>query len=55
MPLIQLVLKNGYDYEELKKSLSSEIDFAEDLNSSPEMKLHLATILINKILNKVEM
>ena len=50
----QLVLKNGYDYEELKKSLSSEIDFAGDLNSSPEMKLHLATILINKILNKVE-
>ena len=50
----QLVLKNGYDYEVLKKSLSSEIDFAGDLNSSPEMKLHLATILINKILNKVE-
>ena len=50
----QLVLKSGYDYEALKKSLSSEIDFAGDLNSSPEMKLHLATILINKILNKVE-
>ena len=49
-----LVIDDGYDYEKLKKSLASEIDFAGDLNSSSEMKLHLATILINKILNKLE-
>ena len=49
-----LVINDGYDYEKLKKSLASEIDFAGDLNSSSEMKLHLATILINKILNKLE-
>ena len=50
----KLVIDDGYDYEKLKKSLASEIDFAGDLNSSSEMKLHLATILINKILNKLE-
>jgi carbon-monoxide dehydrogenase medium subunit len=50
----KLVINDGYDYETLKKSLASEIDFAGDLNSSSEMKLHLATILINKILNKLE-
>ena len=49
-----LVIDDGYDYEKLKKSLASEIDFAGDLNSSSEMKLHLATILINKILTKLE-
>jgi hypothetical protein len=50
----EIVVKNGYDYSLLKKSLSSEIDFAGDLNSSPSMKLHLATILIGKILKKLE-
>jgi carbon-monoxide dehydrogenase medium subunit len=50
----KLVINHGYHYEKLKNSLASEIDFAGDLNSSSEMKLHLATILINKILNKLE-
>ena len=50
----KLFLQTGYDYEQLKNSLSSEIDFARDLNSSSEMKLHLATILIKKIINKLE-
>ena len=50
----EIVVNNGYEYSVIKKSLSSEIDFAGDLNSSSEMKLHLATILINKILNKLE-
>ena len=50
----ELVVKSGYDYSSLKKSLSSEIDFAGDLNSSASMKLHLATILIGKILKKLE-
>lgn len=50
----KLFLENGYDYSNLKNSLSSEIDFAGDLNSSSEMKLHLATVLINKVLNKLE-
>ena len=50
----KLFLENGYDYSNLKNSLNSEIDFAGDLNSSSEMKLHLATILIKKVLNKLE-
>jgi carbon-monoxide dehydrogenase medium subunit len=50
----KLFLENSYDYSSLKNSLSSEIDFAGDLNSSSEMKLHLATILIKKVLNKLE-
>ena len=50
----KLYLENGYDYSNLKNSLSSEIDFAGDLNSSSEMKLHLATVLIKKVLNKLE-
>ena len=31
-----------------------KIDFAGDLNSSSEMKLHLATVLIKKVLSKLE-
>jgi len=50
----KLFLENGYDYSNLKNSLSSEIDFAGDLNSSSEMKLHLATVLIKKVLSKLE-
>ena len=50
----EIVVNNGYEYSVIKKSLSSEIDFAGDLNSSEEMKLHLATILISKILKKLE-
>jgi carbon-monoxide dehydrogenase medium subunit len=50
----ELVVKSGYDYSSLKKSLTSEIDFTGDLNSSASMKLHLATILIGKILKKLE-
>ena len=50
----ELYLDNGYDYDKLKNSLSSEIDFAGDLNSSSEMKLHLATVLIKKVLSKLE-
>ena len=50
----ELFLDNGYDYDKLKNSLSSEIDFAGDLNSSSEMKLHLATVLIKKVLSKLE-
>ena len=46
--------ENGYDYDKLKNSLSTEIDFAGDLNSSSEMKLHLATVLIKKVLSKLE-
>ena len=49
----KLFLESGYDYSNLKNSLSSEIDFAGDLNSSSEMKLHLATVLIKKVLNKL--
>ena len=48
------MVDNGYDYNKLKNSLSSEIDFAGDLNSSSEMKLHLATVLIKKVLSKLE-
>ena len=50
----KLYLDNGYDYDKLKNSLNSEIDFAGDLNSSSEMKLHLATVLIKKVLSKLE-
>ena len=50
----ELYLDNGYDYDKLKNSLSLEIDFAGDLNSSSEMKLHLATVLIKKVLSKLE-
>ena len=31
-----------------------KIDFAGDLNSGSEMKLHLATVLIKKVLSKLE-
>ena len=50
----KIIINEGYDYLLTKKSLNSELEFAGDLNSSPEMKLHLATILINKALKKLE-
>ena len=49
-----IVINKGYDYLLVKKSLCSELEFSGDLNSSSEMKLHLATILINKVINKLE-
>ena len=51
---ILLYAQKGIDYNKLKNSLSSKIDFAGDLNSSSEMKLHLATVLIKKVLSKLE-
>ena len=38
----------------LKVALNLLSDFAGDLNSSSEMKLHLATVLIKKVLSKLE-
>ncbi|MDA9171174.1 FAD binding domain-containing protein [Alphaproteobacteria bacterium] len=49
----KIIINEGYDYLLTKKTLNSELEFAGDLNSSPEMKLHLATILINKALKKI--
>tara|TARA_B100000131_G_scaffold319415_1_gene365259 strand:- start:5051 stop:5920 length:870 start_codon:yes stop_codon:yes gene_type:complete len=45
------LISNNYEYEVVKKILKSDIEFTSDINSSPEMKAHLSTILIEKIFN----
>ncbi len=45
------LITNNYEYETVKKILKSDIEFTSDINSSPEMKAHLATVLIEKIFN----
>ena len=40
--------------EKIKEILKTELDLDADLNSSSEMKLHLATILTKRILKLLE-
>ena len=50
----ELIIKDGYDYSNVKNMIKNELDFESDLNSNAEMKLHLATILTNKVLKLME-
>ena len=48
------IIKDGYNYSKIKEILKTELDLDADLNSSSEMKLHLATILTNRVLKVLE-
>ncbi|MDC1260343.1 FAD binding domain-containing protein [Pseudomonadota bacterium] len=48
------IIKDGYNYSKIKDILKTELDLDADLNSSSEMKLHLATILTKRILKLLE-
>ena len=48
------IIKDGYNYSKIKEILKTELDLDADLNSSSEMKLHLATILTKRILKLLE-
>lgn len=48
------IIKDGYNYSKIKDILKKELDLDADLNSSSEMKLHLATILTKRILKLLE-
>ena len=48
------IIKDGYNYSKIKEILKTELDLDADLNSSSEMKLHLATVLINRVLKLLE-
>jgi carbon-monoxide dehydrogenase medium subunit len=48
------IIKDGYNYSKIKEILKTELDLDADLNSSSEMKLHLATVLTNRVLKLLE-
>ena len=48
------IIKDGFNYSKIKEILKTELDLDADLNSSSEMKLHLATILTKRILKLLE-
>jgi carbon-monoxide dehydrogenase medium subunit len=48
------IIKDGYNYSKIKEILKTELDLDADLNSSSEMKLHLATVLTNRVLKSLE-
>ena len=48
------IIKDGFNYSKIKEILKTELDLDADLNSSSEMKLHLATVLTNRILKSLE-
>jgi len=48
------IIKDGFNYSKIKEVLKTELDLDADLNSSYEMKLHLATVLTNRVLKLLE-
>ena len=48
------IIKDGFNYSKIKEILKTELDLDADLNSSSEMKLHLATVLTNRVLKFLE-
>ena len=48
------IIKDGFNYSKIKEILKTELDLDADLNSSSEMKLHLATVLTNRVLKLLE-
>ena len=48
------IIKDGFNYSKIKEILKTELDLDADLNSSSEMKLHLATVLTNRVLKSLE-
>ena len=47
------IMSNNYNYDEVKKNLKDDIEFTSDTSSSSEMKAHLSTILIKKMLKEI--
>ncbi len=49
----EFLLKNEYNYSEVKNILKIDIDFTSDISSSSEMKAHLSTILVGRMMKEL--
>ena len=48
------LIKNDFEYDQIKNLLKSDIDFTSDINSKTEMKAHLSAILLEKMLKEIK-
>ena len=49
----EYLLKNEYNYSDIKDILKNDIDFASDISSSPDMKAHLSAILVGRMMKEL--
>ena len=49
----EYLLKNEYNYSNIKDILKNEIEFASDISSSSDMKAHLSAILVGRMMKEL--
>ena len=49
----EYLLKNEYNYSDIKDILKNDIDFASDISSSSDMKAHLSAILVGRMMKEL--
>ena len=49
----EFLLKNEYNYSDIKDILKNDIDFASDISSSSDMKAHLSAILVGRMMKEL--
>ena len=49
----EYLLKNEYNYSDIKDTLKNDIDFASDISSSSDMKAHLSAILVGRMMKEL--
>ena len=49
----EYLLKNEYNYSDIKHILKNDIDFASDISSSSDMKAHLSAILVGRMMKEL--
>jgi hypothetical protein len=47
------LLKNEYNYSDIRDLLKNDIDFASDISSSSDMKAHLSAILVGRMMKEL--
>ena len=50
----EYLLNNEYNYSDIKDILKTDIDFAADVSSSSDMKAHLSTILVGRMIKELK-
>ena len=49
----EYLIKNEYNYSDIKDILKNDIDFASDISSSSDMKAHLSAILVGRMMKEL--
>ena len=49
----EYLLKNEYNYSNIKDILKNDIEFASDISSSSDMKAHLSAILVGRMMKEL--